>query len=369
MRLDALPIGIHGPRWARGVCHKGTAGLFAVVCLLLGQSSARSASFAKGADVSWLPQMEATGYKFYNAAGVQEDCLQILKENEINTVRLRVFVNPSANKRSGHCSKDEVVNMAVRAKAMGMRILIDFHYSDSWADPGKQTKPAAWAGHDFPQLLTDVYAHTFDVLSALKAKGVTPEWVEVGNEIPGGLLWPDGSTSNWGQLSQLLNKGYDAVKAVDGSIKVVIHLDQGNNSGRFTKFFDNFKANGGKWDVIGMSYYPYWIHQDYTASINNLGANLNDMAARYGKEVMVVEVGGDATKVQDTYDMLVAVQQKVRAVPNGKGLGVVYWEPEGEQSWSGYRLSCWGSDGKPTKALTAFDDDLGSATDHSIPVH
>jgi len=331
-----------------------------LICTLPGRSLVRAAPFAKGADVGWLQQMEATGYKFSNANGVQEDCLQILKENGINTVRLRVFVDPSSDKRSGHCGKAEVVDMAARAQQMGMRVLIDFHYSDSWADPGKQKKPAAWAGDDFTQLLADVYNHTYDVLSALKARGVTPEWVQVGNEIPGGMLWPDGSTSNWGQLAQLLNKGYDAVKAVDSSIKVVVHLDQGNNNGRFRKFFDNFKSNGGKWDVIGMSYYPYWLHQDYTASINNLGINLNDMATRYGKEVMVVEVGGDVTKAQNTYDMLVAVQKKVNAVPNGKGLGVVYWEPEGEQSWSGYRLSCWGADGKPTKALTAFNYDLSS---------
>jgi arabinogalactan endo-1,4-beta-galactosidase len=333
--------------------------LSALICSWLGQPLVQAAPFAKGADVGWLPQMEASGYKFCNADGVQEDCLQILKDNGINTVRLRVFVNPSSDKRSGHCGKAEVAAMAARAQKMGMRVMIDFHYSDSWADPGKQHKPAAWAGDSFAQLLTDVYNHTYDVLSAVKAAGVTPEWVQVGNEIPRGILLPDGSTSNWGQLAQLLNKGYDAVKAVDSSIKVVIHLDQGNNSGRFRTFFDNFKANGGKWDVIGMSYYPYWLHQDYTASIENLGANLNDMAARYGKEVMVVEVGGDVTKPQNTYDMLVAVQKKVKAVPDGKGLGVIYWEPEGDQSWSGYRLSCWGSDGKPTKALTAFNYDLG----------
>ena len=120
--------------------------------------------------------------------------------------------------------------------------------------------------------------------------------------------------------------------------------------------FYGLKTNGAKYDVIGLSYYPYWLNgnPDYSLSIDDLGNNLNDMASRYGKEVMVVEVGGEDYKVQNTYDMLVAVQKKVKAVPNGKGLGVIYWEPEGAKSWSYYGLSAWGSDGKPTKALDAF---------------
>ncbi|MCX6287903.1 MAG: glycosyl hydrolase 53 family protein [Bacteroidetes bacterium] len=313
-----------------------------------------SAQFVKGADIGWLQQMEATGYKFYDSTGTQKECLQILKDHGINTVRLRVWVNPSNDKINGHCSKKEVAAMALRAKNMGMRIMIDFHYSDSWADPGKQTKPAAWASHSFSQLLTDLYTHTFEVLDTLKSIGAKPDWAQIGNEIPGGMLWPDGSTSNWAQLAQLLNKGYDATRAVDSAIKVIIHLDQGNSNSRFRTFFDNAKSYNVRYDLIGASYYPYWLGSDYTATINELGNNLNDMVNRYGKEVMVVEVGGDYTKVQNTYNMLVAVLNKVKAVPNNKGLGVIYWEPEGEKSWSGYQLSCWGSDGKPTAALDAF---------------
>ncbi len=312
--------------------------------------------FARGADVGWLPQMEATGYKFYNANGVQEDCFKILKDHGINTIRLRTWVNPSNDKGSGHCSKDETVAMAVRAQKWGMRVLIDFHYSDSWADPGKQRKPKAWQGHDFPTLLKDVYDYTFAVMSALKANGVTPDWVQVGNETAGGMIYPEGSTANWGTLSQLINKGYEAIKAVSPASKVILHVDQGNNNARFRRWFDSATAHNAKYDVIGLSYYPYWLEgkPDYTLSINDLGNNLNDMAARYGKEVMVVEVGGEDNKVQNTYDMLVAVQQKVKEVPGGKGLGVVYWEPEGARSWSHYVLSAWGDDGKPTKALDAF---------------
>ena len=313
-------------------------------------------AFAKGADVGWLPQMEATGYKFYDTDGKQKDCLQLLKDRGINTIRLRVWVNPSNDKASGHCSPAETVTMAVRAKKLGMRIMIDFHYSDSWADPGKQTKPAAWVNHTFLELQNDVYNHTFEVLNLLKAAGVTPEWVQVGNEIPGGMLWPDGKSSNFGQLAQLLNKGYDAVKAVNTKIKVIVHVDEGNNNAKFRWFFDNATANNVKYDVIGLSYYPYWIKSDYKVTIADLANNLNDMASRYDKEVMVVEVGGDFTLVQNTYDMLAATIKAVKAVPNNKGLGVIYWEPQGEKSWSGYQLNAWQSDGKPSPALDAFKE-------------
>lgn len=316
----------------------------------------KSGGFAKGADIGWLQQMEATGYKFYDDQGLEQDCFKILKDHGINTIRLRTWVNPSNDPASGHNSKEETVAMAVRAQKWGMRVMINFHYSDSWADPGKQKKPAAWEGHDFPQLLKDVYDYTYDVMSDLKKAGVTPEWVQVGNETPGGMIYPEGSVSNWPQLAQLINKGYDAIKAVSPSSKVILHVDQGNNNQRFRTWFDNAKAHKAKYDVIGLSYYPYWLpgNPDYTLSIGDLGHNLNDMASRYGKEVMVVEVGGEDTKPQNTYDMLVAVQQKVKAVPGGKGLGVIYWEPQGARSWSKYPLSAWGADGRPTKAMDAF---------------
>ncbi len=330
--------------------------LCAVVFLQLFSSQSSGQTFAKGGDISWLPQMEATGYKFYNDQGVEEDCFKILKDHGMNTIRLRTFVNPSLDRASGHCSKEETVAMALRAKKWGMMVMINFHYSDSWADPGKQRKPKAWEGHDFPELLEDVYNYTFDVMNALKLAGIYPEWVQVGNETPGGMIYPEGSTSNWSQLAQLINKGYDAIKAVSPGSKVLLHIDQGNNSERFTTWFDNAKANGAKYDVIGFSYYPYWLKDkpDYTLSIDALGNNLKDMASRYGKEVMVVEVGGEDFKVDNTYDMLVAVIKKVKEVPDGKGLGVIYWEPQGARSWSRYGLSAWGSDGRPTRALDAF---------------
>lgn len=312
----------------------------------------REICFAKGADVGWLKQMEDEGYKFYNNNGEEKDCLKILKNNGIDSIRLRVWVNPM----DGRCGKDEVVEMAERAKVMGFKLMIDFHYSDYWADPEKQFKPEAWKNHSFKELVNDVYNHTIEVLIALKEKDVYPEWVQVGNEIPNGMLWPEGKTENFSQLSQLLDSGYDAVKEIFPNAKVIIHLDQGDDRKRFIEFFDNHKANGGKYDVIGVSYYPYWVNKNYKETIDILMSNLNEYIERYGKEVMVCEIGGEDTEIEDTYNMLKEVIEKVRKIPKGKGLGVFYWEPQGAFSWSKYKLSAWGSEGKPSKALAAFID-------------
>ena len=310
--------------------------------------------FSKGADVTWLPQMEATGYQFFDEDGTKKDALQLLKDRGMNTVRLRVFVNPSDDPRSGHCSKEETVELAVRAQKMGFRIMINFHYSDSWADPGKQNKPAAWKDLPFDKLADAVYDHTFDVMTALQKANVKTEWVQVGNEIPGGMLWPEGSTDNWVQLGKLLNKGYDAVKAVDKNIKVIVHLDEGDNIQKYRTFYDNATAQKVRYDVIGLSYYPFWVKKDYTETIANLEFNLNDLVKRYNKEVMVVEVGGEYDKVENTKSLLEATIKAVRNVPNNRGLGVLYWEPQGEKSWSGYSLSAWLPNGQPSPALDAF---------------
>lgn len=326
------------------------------ILVLFASCKSSKTTFAKGADVGWLPQMEATGYKFYDKDGTEKECLQLLKDRGMNSVRLRVWVNPNDDKASGHCSKEETVAMALRAQKMGMRVMINFHYSDSWADPAKQNKPAAWKNHTFPELLNDVYNHTFEVISALKNAGVTPEWVQVGNEIPGGIMWPEGSTDNWNQLGQLLNKGYDAVKAVDKNIKVIVHVDEGNNNAKFRTFFDNAMAQKVKYDIIGLSYYPYWIKKDYTETIADLEFNLNDMVKRYNKDVMIVEVGGEDDKIQNTYELLKATIEAVKKIPDNRGLGVMYWEPQGAKSWSHYALSAWLENGQPSPALDAFKE-------------
>ena len=314
----------------------------------------RDSKFAKGADISWTPQMEATGYEFYNEKGEKDDVLKILKSKGIDAIRLRVFVNPNDDKGSGHCSKEETVAFAKRLKSLGFRIMIDFHYSDSWADPAKQYKPKAWENLNFEDLKKAVYNHTYDVLLALKKEKITPEWVQVGNEIPNGILWPDGHSKNFKNLGELLNKGYDAVKAINKKIKVIVHIDEGNNTEKITWFYKNIAEQNVKYDVIGLSYYPYWIKKDWTETIQDLQKNMNYLAKTYNKEVMVVEVGGEDSQVENTYKLLEATIKAVRNVPNKKGTGVFYWEPQGAKSWSGYALSAWLENGKPSPALDAF---------------
>lgn len=310
-----------------------------------------SSTFAKGADVSWLTEMEAAGKKFYNGSGTEQECMALLKGLGMNTIRLRVWVNPAA---PGWNSKADVVAKAVRAKNLGMRVMIDFHYSDSWADPGKQTKPAAWAGQDINGLKASLANHTTDVLNALKASGVTPEWVQVGNETNDGMLWPEGQASkSMANFAQLVNAGYDAVKAVFPSAKVIVHVSNGWNNTLFRWLFDGLSTNGGKWDVIGMSLYP--TAANWSALNTQCLANMNDMVAKYNKEVMVLEVGMSWDQAAEAKSFLEDLIQKVNSVSNNKGLGVLYWEPQSYGNWQGYTLGAFDNTGKPTAALTAFN--------------
>ena len=311
-------------------------------------------TFFKGADISWLAQMEATGYVFYDENGNPADCLDLLMARGINAVRLRVFVHPSSDKISGHCSPAETAEMAARAKEKGLDVMIDFHYSDTWADPAHQTKPSTWANVTFAALKDSLYTHTQYTLNLLKQAGVTPKWVQIGNEIPSGMLWPSGHIDNPQQLAQLLSKGHQAVKDIDTTIQTIVHIDQGNDNARFRWFFDLMQQNGAQFDIIGASYYPHWLGTDYTVTIADLGNNLQDMVTRYNKPVMIVEVGGDYWQVENSKDLLIATIGAAKDVPDNKCLGVFYWEPQGAKPWSGYQLNCWQDNGRPSLALDAF---------------
>lgn len=306
--------------------------------------------FAKGADISWLTEMEAAGKKFYDNSGAEKECITLLKGLGMNTIRLRVWVSPTAGNWN---STSDVVAKAVRARAAGMRIMIDFHYSHTWADPGHQTKPPAWASQNFSQLKDLLAAHTTAVLGELKNNGVTPEWVQVGNETNDGMLWPDGKAStNMSQFAQLVNTGYDAVKTVFPSAKVIVHLSNGYDNNLFRWLFDGLKNNGAKWDVIGMSLYPTPANW---ASLNaNCLANMNDMVDRYNKEVMVVEVGMSWDQPAACQSFLEDIIVKTKSVTRNKGTGVLYWEPQSYGNWQGYTLGAFDNTGKPTGALHAF---------------
>src|ERR1700761_5429106 len=251
-----------------------------------GGSTGSTTAIVKGADMSWLTQMEASGYKFYNSSGVQQDCMQILKDKGINAIRLRALVNPA----DGWCNTADVVAKALRAQKLGMKIMIDFHYSDTWADPGHQAKPAAWASLDFPTLTNTVYTYTQSVLDTLKANGVVPSWVQIGNETDNGMLWPDGQAStNMTQFAALINAGYTAVKLVSDTTKVIVHISNGYNNSLFRWVFDGLTANRTQFDIIGMSLYP--SASNWESYNDSCAANMKDMVSRYNKPVMICEVG------------------------------------------------------------------------------
>jgi len=305
-------------------------------------------TFAKGADVSWVTEMEAAGKRFYNSAGTEVECMALLKSLGFNTIRLRVWVNPNPAWNNAA----DVLTKAMRAKNLGMRIMIDFHYSDSWADPGQQTKPAAWTG-TLNDLLTKITAHTTDVLTQLKNNGITPEWVQIGNETNDGMLWPDGRAStNMSNFAKMINAGYDAVKSVFASARVIVHVSNGNDNSLFRWVFDGLKNNGAKYDVIGMSLYP--SSTNWIAYNSDILANMNDMVSRYHKEVMVVEVGMPWDNAAVSKSFLSDLITKTKSVTGGKGLGVLYWEPEAYGNWKGYTLGAFDYSGKPTAALDAF---------------
>jgi arabinogalactan endo-1,4-beta-galactosidase len=309
----------------------------------------KASSFAKGADVSWLTQMESSGIKFFNSSGTQQDLFTILKSKGMNSIRLRVWVNPSG----GWCNQADVIAKAKRAKAAGMRIMIDFHYSDSWADPGQQTKPGAWSSHAISALYTDVWNHTTTVLNAIKAAGITPEWVQVGNETNNGMLWNDGKAStNMSNFAGLITSGYNGVKSVFPSAKVIVHISNGYDNSLFRWMFDGLKANGAKYDVIGMSLYP--STSNWSTLNSQCLTNMNDMVSRYGKEVMICEVGMSVSAASTSKSFLSDIISKTSSVSGGKGLGVFYWEPEAYNNWQGYTNGAFGTNGRPTVALDAF---------------
>jgi len=311
-------------------------------------SGTTTSTFAKGADVSWLTEMEKSGKKFYNANGTETECMALLKSLGMNSIRLRVWVNPT----DGWCNKEDVLTKAIRANKLGMRIMIDFHYSDSWADPSKQTKPASWSNYSLSQLETAVSNHTNEVLTLLKNNGVTPEWVQVGNETGNGILWEDGKASvSMSNYAALNNAGYDAVKSVFPNAKVVVHLQNGYDNSLYQWLFDGLKNNGGKWDVIGMSLYP--ASNTYGSLDDQCISNMKTLISRYNKPVMLCEVGMPWDNASVAKSFLSDIITKSKAIGDNC-LGVFYWEPEAYGQWKSYSLGAFDNSGKPTAALDAF---------------
>lgn len=311
----------------------------------------KETGFARGADVSWLSQMESEGRKFFTPGEDRHEmeCMQLLRDHcGVNSIRLRVWVNP----KDGWNNVDDVVLKARRAEKLGLRTMIDFHFSDTWADPGHQEMPEAWKDLSFDELIKAVGNHVTETLNALKNAGVTPEWVQIGNETTPGIMLPVGSVDNPIQLTQLNNAGYDAVKSVLPDANVIVHLDSGNNQWTYDRMFDILETNGGKYDMIGMSLYPYWAEQQgetggWQKVADDCIANINHLKQKYKKPVMICEIGMP-------FDQGEICNQLIKKMMRTEVEGIFYWEPQAPNGYNdGYNLGCFDNDA-PTVALDAF---------------
>ncbi len=290
-----------------------------------------------GADISFLPELEAKGIKFSDQ-GIQKDPILIMKDHGINYVRLRIFNDPAHEKGyapgQGFCDLNYTKAMAKRVKAAGMKLLLDFHYSDYWADPGKQFKPAAWEKLNPEELKQALYDFTKKVMQELKDQGTTPDMVQIGNEINHGIVWPEGSVSNIDYLAQLIKAGTAAVKSVDPKVVMMLHIALGGQNDESVFFIDNMLARGVHFDVIGQSYYPKWH-----GTLADLNSNLNDLVRRYGKEIIVVEY----SQFKDE------VNKIAFELPEGKGMGTCIWEPL--NTWEAF----FNRDGQSNDYLKRYD--------------
>ena len=337
--------------------------------------------FIKGMDVSSLMELENLGAKFYDADGDERDLLSILQEYGTNAIRLRMWNNPysSEGEPYGGGTNDMATTIALakRARDRGMYILLDLHYSDFWADPGKQIKPKAWQGYGMKELVRAVYDFTKASLEAVLAAGVRVTMIQVGNELSKGLLWPEGQMPNYDNIAELVSAGIRACRAVNPAIPLMVHLDNGGNNALYRDWFDHYMERGEDFDYIGLSYYPFWH-----GTLKELEDNMNDIAVRYGKELIVAEVSmGYTMEDYGAYEKLSADERKgyatrrelvdkieypmtvqgqtdftsdflgrIARVADGKGCGFFWWEP----AWIPVPGSGWA-----TPASLAYMNDPG----------
>lgn len=362
--------------------------------------------FTKGADIGWVTEMEANGDTVYNAEGEAVEMTRLMHDYGCTAIRCRVWIDPS--RHGGWCSKDDVLAKCLRAKELGMDVMIDFHYSDWWCDPAKQPVPHAWSGHNLDELKQDLRRHTVDVLTLLKAHDITPRWVQVGNETTYGFLWsvredpatgwpapaddgrnviteaiaridrPGKETAHYAEgvvsgtttadgtrvdgahaYAQLFKEGYDAVKSVCPDAQVIVHLDDGFDQELYDWNLDILRSGGARWDIIGMSLYTYWAisegkRTDADSIVDECMANIRHLYEKYGTPSMLVEVGMDAYNPDEGSRVLGKILTDARTKTDGHCLGAFYWEPACRPSK--YRLGAFGEDGRPTKIMETFNE-------------
>ena len=337
-------------------------------------------SFAKGADISWVSEMEKDGKTFRTADGNTADIFAVLKETGVNAIRLRVWVDPY----SGWSGKNDVVKLATRAAKAGMALMVDFHYSDFFADPNRQLIPAAWKADkdDLEKMAKHVSDHTTEVLKALKDAGVTPAWVQVGNETRNGMLWPAGqlwTTSGdipdgRAHFARLLNAGYDAAKQVFPGVMVLVHVDNAYEDNAW--WFEQVKAAGGKFDAIALSHYPQAYHTLPSPEACNSQAisRIKALIAKFNVPVIVSEVGVK-TNADEATAAKVLSEFMAEAKKIGQCKGVFYWEPEvyggwkpaiyslpdqiekyagKRETWGAYDMGAFLAGGKASSVMEAF---------------
>ena len=334
-------------------------------------------SWARGADLSWLSEMEHDGMLFYAADNTTNpaderqavDCIRLLADMGMNAVRLRVWVNHT----TGWSNIPDMVGLAKRAANQGLRVMVDIHYSDFFADPHQQTIPAAWQSYDYSAMVQAVRTHTTEVLQALRTTDITPEWVQIGNETPNGMLWPMGLVSSdmtdsaniaaWDRYAGLTTAGYEAAKAVYDNITVIVHVDNAYEQRDW--FWQAMYDHGGKWDMIGLSHYPMmsaWNGGKSWQQMNELAeANIRQLIDIWHCPVMVTEIGtfaGDPIAVEVMDDF-------VRRAGHIDGCaGIFYWEPEvyGDWrpseyiplGWGSYGMGAFNEHGQPSEVLNVL---------------
>ena len=317
----------------------------------------RHMKFVKGMDLSTLLELERCGAKYYDN-GEERDLLAIMKSYDVDTIRIRLWNDPwSETGESYGAGENDLktsLEIAKRVTAAGFGVLLNFHYSDFWADPGKQIKPKAWADYGVKELEQAVYDYTLESMRTFLDAGVNITMVQVGNELSNGLLWPEGKVPNYDNIATFVNAAIRAVRKVDAAIPVMIHLDNGGNNALYREWFDNFTKRGEDFEIIGLSYYPFWH-----GSLQMLNDNMNDIAERYGKDLVIAEVSmgytmedyknyeklsdeerkGYATRPalvekieypmtkQGQYDFMEDFLNRISHIKGGKGKGFFYWEP------------------------------------------
>lgn len=351
----------------------------AIVWTCLLTAGVQAAGFLGGGDISMLTQVEQAGVVFKDN-GQPEDLIKLMQDNGCTCFRLRLFVNP--NGRGGVVQDiPYTIALAKRIKAAGAVFMLDLHYSDTWADPAHQIKPAAWKDLPFEDLARTVESYTAQTIGEFKKQDALPELVQVGNEIHPGFLWPDGrldgnDPNSWPRFAGLLKAGIRGVRQAttpEDKVKIIIHVAAGGDWGKTDWFFSNCKKYGIKYDIIGQSFYPWWH-----GTMTELKDNLARTAKKFKKDILVVETAypwQDVPNFESRAERLDAMTwekspagqkafleeliQTIRTTPDGRGVGVLWWYPESVPTtqsggWNGGITALFDKEGNALPAMKCF---------------